>query len=75
MQWIKTTEQLPEIGQRCIVDWEDQAVPHTATLFKDEFSADAYAVKWIASNGHTLRVHPLHWMPCPTRPERKNNGT
>jgi len=71
--WIKSTDHLPEVGQRCIVVWADQSVPHTATLFNDELRAGE--TKWIASNGHKVEYNPLYWMPCPAMPTKeKSNG-
>ena len=70
-EWVKSAERLPEPGQRCIVAWADQAVPHTATLFEDEQRPGG--TKWIASNGHTVRFNPTHWMPCPPMPAKEKN--
>jgi hypothetical protein len=69
--WIKSTERLPEVNQRCIVVWDDQIVPHTATLLRDEFRVDGF--KWLASNGRVSRDNPLYWMPCPAMPPKEKN--
>jgi len=66
--WIKSTERLPEVGQRCIVAWADQAVPHTATLLKDELNPGKN--KWLASNGRSVAYDPLYWMLCPDMPPK-----
>jgi hypothetical protein len=70
-EWIKSTERLPEVGQRCIVAWADQSVPHTATIFTDELHTGE--TKWIASNGHMIKQNPLYWMPCPAMPPQEKN--
>jgi len=67
--WIKSTDRLPEVGQRCIVVWDYQSVPHTATLFNDELCAGE--TKWIASNGDKVKYDPLYWMPCPAMPTKE----
>jgi hypothetical protein len=67
--WIKSTERLPEIGQRCIVAWADQFVAHTASILKDEMNPGKH--KWLASNGHTVTYDPLYWMPCPDMPPKE----
>ena len=69
--WIKSTERLPEVNQRCIVVRDDQIDPHTATLLRDEFHVDGF--KWLASNGHVSRDNPLYWMPCPAMPTKEKN--
>ena len=69
MEWIDSTDRLPEVGQRCIVAWADQAVPHTATLNKDEMHPGE--TKWVASNGRSVKYHPLYWMPCPDMPNKE----
>ena len=70
--WIKSTERLPKVGQRCIVVWVDQFVPHTATIFNDELRTGE--TKWIASNGNTVKHNPLYWMPCPAMPIKEKSN-
>ena len=70
--WIKSTERLPEVNQRCIVVWDDQIVPHTATLCRDEFHVGCF--KWLASNGNVIRDNPLYWMPCPAMPKKEKSN-
>jgi len=67
--WIKSTERLPEVGQRCIVAWEDQFVAHTASILKDEMNFGKH--KWLASNGNMVSYNPLYWMPCPDMPPKE----
>ncbi len=50
MKWIKSTDQLPEFKQRCIVAWADQHVPHTATYHEDKLRGGGFY--WLASNGN-----------------------
>lgn len=70
--WIKSTERLPEVNQRCIVVWDDASVPHTATLFRDEFRVGGF--KWLGSDGIPIRKNPLYWMPCPAMPTKERNN-
>lgn len=69
MEWIKSTDRLPEFKQRCIVAWADQFVPHTATLYEDKLSPGGF--HWLASNGNSVKNHPLYWMPCPKMPPKE----
>ena len=69
MKWIKSTDQLPEFKQRCIVAWADQHVPHTATYHEDKLRGGGFC--WLASNGNFVKYHPLYWMPCPEMPPKE----
>jgi hypothetical protein len=51
------------------VAWADQAVPHTATLLKDELNPGKN--KWLASNGRSVAYDPLYWMLCPEMPPKE----
>lgn len=74
MEWIKTSEQLPPIGQWVLVSEDDTSCPveimcyqgiKTNERYQDGKWEDYEYPSWTSGHGDIQDEHPKAWMPLP----------